>query len=117
MARQPTSPAQKRSPSPPRAAMTRLIEAMARGATPDRMVRQVHAVVDTLREQGDPEEVRGWLEELRDGFAENTEAAIEAIDEVESTEKAARRHAENAAQAMAATRDAFAQHLGARIAA
>jgi DNA repair ATPase RecN len=95
--------------------MTRLIETMARGATPDRMARQVDAVVETLREQGDPEEVQAWLEEMRDGFAESAEAAVEAIDEVESTEKAARRHAENAARAMAATRDAFARHLGAPV--
>ncbi len=109
--------AQKRPPSPQRQAMTRLTEAMARGATPDRMVRQVEAVVATLREQGDPEQVQQWLEEMRDGFAESAEAALEAVDEVESTEKAARRAAENAARAMAACRDAFARHLAAPVAA
>jgi hypothetical protein len=87
------------------------MEAMARGATPDRMVRQVDAVVMTLRDQGDAEQVQVWLEEMRDGFADSAEAAAEAIDEVESTEKAARRAAENAARAMVAVRDAFAQHL------
>jgi lipoate-protein ligase A len=97
--------------------MTRLMETMARGATPDRMVRQVEAVVTTLRDQGDPEQVQEWLEEMRDGFAESAEAAVEAIDEVESTEKAARRHAENAARAMAAVRDAFSQYLVAPAAA
>ncbi|MFH5924083.1 hypothetical protein [Roseomonas xinghualingensis] len=107
--------AQKRPPSPQRAAMNRLMEAMARGATPDRMVRQVDAVVATLREQGDAEQVQEWLEEMRDGFAESAEAAAEAIDEVESTEKAARRAAENAARAMAAVRDAFTRHLGAPV--
>ena len=103
--------APKRAPSPQRAAMARLTETMARGATPDRMVRQVDVVVETLRAQGDAEEVQVWLEELRDGFAETAEAAFEAIDEIESTEKAARRHAENAAHAMVACRDAFARHL------
>jgi heme oxygenase len=95
--------------------MTRLVETMARGATPDHMAPQMDTVVDTLREQGDPEEVQAWLDEMRDGFAESTEAAVEAIDEIESTEKAARRAAENAARAMAATRDAFALHLGAPV--
>ena len=75
------------------------------------MVREVDGVVDSLRAAGDEEEVRAWLEELREGFAESAETAAEAVDEVESTEKAARRHAENAAQAMAAIRDAFAGHL------
>jgi methyl-accepting chemotaxis protein len=79
------------------------------------MARQVDAVVETLREQGDAEEVQAWLEEMRDGFAESAEAAVEAIDAVESTEKAARRNAENAARAMAATQDAFARYLGAPV--
>jgi hypothetical protein len=91
--------------------MARLMETMARGAAPDRMMRLVDAVVTTLREQGDPEQVQDWLEEMRDGFAESAEAAVEAINEVESTEKAARCHAENAARAMAAVRDAFSRHL------
>ncbi|HEY8611851.1 MAG TPA: hypothetical protein VIL69_11240 [Roseomonas sp.] len=110
MARSPSA-APKRGPSPPRAAMNRLSAVMQRGATPDRMAREVDAVVAQLREAGDAEEVRAWLEELRDGFAESAETAAEAVDEVDASEKAARRHAENAAQAMAATRDAFARHL------
>jgi hypothetical protein len=93
------------------------METMTRGATPDRIVRQVEVVVATLREQGDPEQVQIWLEEMRDGFAESAEAAFEAIDEVEATEKAARRNAENAARCMAACRDAFARHLAAPVAA
>jgi hypothetical protein len=117
MATKPSSGAPKRAPSPLRAAFTRLGAVMQRGATPDRMAREVDAVVAQLREAGEAEEVQAWLEELRDGFAESAEAAIEAIDEVESTEKAARRHAENAAQAMAATRDAFARHLSQPLAA
>lgn len=103
----------QKPPSPRNAALSRLAEVMARGAGPERMEREVDAVVDRLREAGDDEMLRGWLEELRDGFAENAEAAIEAIDEIEPTEKAARRQAENAARAMAATRDAFARHLAA----
>ena len=113
MAQKPATAAPRRAVSPQRAAITRLSEVMARGASPDRMVREVDVVVAPLREAGDAEQVQTWLEELRDGFAENAAAALEAIDEVESNEKAQRRHAENAANAMAATRDAFARHLGA----
>ena len=105
--------AQKRSPSPQRLAMQRITEILGRGAGPDRAAREVEAIVERLRASGDPEEVRAWLEELRDGFAESAEAALEAVDEIESSEKAARRHAETAAQAMAACRDAFARHLAA----
>ncbi|WP_424137317.1 hypothetical protein [Roseomonas chloroacetimidivorans] len=111
MARQPSAAAPKRAPSPERAAMNRLAAVMQRGATPDRMAREVDAVVAQLREAADLDQVQTWLEELRDGFAESADAAAEAVDEVEVTEKAARRHAENAALAMAATRDAFARHL------
>ncbi|MBP0491419.1 hypothetical protein [Roseomonas indoligenes] len=110
MARSPAA-APRRAPSPTRAAFTRLSTVLQRGASPDRMTREVDGVVDDLRASGEPEDVRNWLEELRDGFAEAAEAAAEAVDEVDSSEKAARRHAENAAQAMVAIRDAFARHL------
>jgi hypothetical protein len=103
--------AQKRTPSPQRAAMQRIVEVLARGAGPERMEREVDAIVVQLRAAGDSEEVQVWLEELRDGFAENAESAAEAVDEIESTEKAARRNAERAAAAMGACRDAFARHL------
>ena len=105
------SAAPRRPSSPVKQLQTRLMETMARGADPAHMTRAVDAGVETLRAEGSPDEVQDWLEELRDGFAESTEAAIEAIEEVESTEKAARRHAETAAQSMAACRDAFARHL------
>ncbi|SHI47689.1 hypothetical protein SAMN02745194_00487 [Roseomonas rosea] len=109
--------AQKRPPSPQRAAMQRIVEILARGAGPERMDREVDAIVARLRESGDAEEVQAWLEELRDGFAENAESAAEAVDEIESTEKAAQRNAERAAAAMGACRDAFARHLRAPVAA
>ena len=110
MARSPAA-APRRAPSPTRAAFTRLSTVLQRGASPDRMTREVDAVVDDLREGAEAEDLRNWLEELRDGFGEAAEAAAEAVDEVDSSEKAARRHAENAAQAMVAIRDAFARHL------
>jgi hypothetical protein len=111
MAMKPSSGAPKRAPSPQRVALNRLSAVMQRGAAPDRMAREVDAVVAQLRDTADAEQVQAWLEEMRDGFAESADAAAEAIDEVEVTEKAARRHAENAALAMAATRDAFSRHL------
>ncbi|MBP0446729.1 hypothetical protein J8J14_18295 [Roseomonas sp. SSH11] len=109
--------AQKQSSSPQRAAMQRISELLGRGAGPDRMDREVDAIVSRLRAEGEAEQVQEWLETLRDGFAENAEAALEAVDEIESTEKAARRHAENAARAIAACRDAFSRHLRAPVAA
>lgn len=107
-----TAAAPKRAPAPTRAAFNRLSAVLQRGASPERMMREAEAVVDDLRAAGDEEEQRVWLEELFEGFQESTEAAIEAIDEVEPTEKAARRHAENAANSMAAIRDTFGRHLG-----
>jgi len=100
----------KTAPSPTRAAMQRITEILARGAGPDRMGRVVDDIVARLHDEGDPEEVQAWLEELRDGFADSAEAAIEAVDEIDAGQKAERRHAENAARAMEACRDAFGRH-------
>ena len=101
------------APSPTKAAFTRLQEILGRGAGPDRMPREVEAIVIRLREQGDADQVQEWLEELRDGFAENVGPAYEAIEEIESSQKAARLHAEKAARAMEAARDAFGRALAA----
>ena len=57
--------------------------------------------------------MQGWLEELRDGFAENVGPAFEAIEEIETSHKGARTSAEKAAQAMEAARDTFGRALAA----
>jgi len=102
--------APRNAPSPQRAAMQRISEVLARGAGPDRMEREVEAIVVRLREQGDGDQVVEWLEELAEGFGANAEAAMEALDEIDAGQKAERRHAERAAQAMATCRDAFSRH-------
>ena len=74
-----TAAAPKRAPAPTRTAFNRLSQVLQRGASPERMVREVESVVDDLRTAGDEEELRTWLEELHEGFKESTEAAIEAM--------------------------------------
>ncbi|WP_426954768.1 WYL domain-containing protein [Muricoccus radiodurans] len=111
MARSATKPAAKpaRAPTPDRAAMARLGAVLQRGATPDRMTREVQAVVDELRAAGgeDADAVRTWLETLRDGFAEGAESAAEQADDVDRSDAAAVRQSRNALAALEATRDAL----------
>jgi len=105
--------AAKSRPSPPRAAMQRIQEILARGAGPDRMARVVDDIVTKFREEGDADQAREWMEELAEGFGENAEAAMEAIDDIDAGQKAERAHAERAARSMMACRDAFARHAAA----
>ena len=51
--------------------MDRIAALMGRGADAARMSREFEAIVADLREAGDPDEVAGLLEEMRDGFAES----------------------------------------------
>ena len=102
---------QPQRPSVQQKVAQRITRLMQKAPSPGRMTIEVENIVAELRQQGDEEEVRGWLEEMRDGFAEAAEQAAEAIDEVEATKKAERRAAENAAACMAAIRDAFGRAL------
>ena len=61
--------------------------------------------------------MQAWLEEMRDGFAESTEQAAEAVDEVPSNEKAQRRKAENAVVCLRAISQAFGRALEEPVAA
>ncbi|MCR0980601.1 hypothetical protein [Roseomonas populi] len=72
---------------------------------------EVESSVAKLRRDGDPEQVQAWLEELRDGFAEASEQAAEAVDEVESSQRAERRKAENAVVCLRAIGAAFGRAL------
>lgn len=96
-----------RPPSPEKAAIKRLGETLQRGATPDRMAREVHGVVDGLRAAGEAETVREWLEAMRDTFAEGAEAAAEAVDDVDSSDAAGVKRARQSLAAFEATRDAL----------
>lgn len=83
-------------PSVQQEVMQRITRLMQKRPSPTRAVMEAEAIVADLRQQGDEEEVRAWLEEMRDGFAEAAEQAAEAVDEVEVTKKVERATAENA---------------------
>ena len=91
--------------------MTRITRLMQKEPSPHRAVLEVETIVANLRQQGDAEQVQGWLEEMRDGFAEATEAAAEAVDEVEAGQKAERRKAENAVVCLREISRAFGRAL------
>ncbi|WP_458097366.1 hypothetical protein [Roseomonas sp. WA12] len=84
---------------------------MQKEPSPARCVLEVETIVVGLRRDGDVEQVQGWLEELRDGFAESVEQAAEAVDEVETSQKAERRKAENAVHCLHAISQAFGQAM------
>ncbi|WP_376095888.1 hypothetical protein ACE7GA_03870 [Roseomonas sp. CCTCC AB2023176] len=96
-----------RPPSPEKAAIKRLGETLQRGATADRMTREVQGVVDGLREAGDEETVKEWLEAMRETFAEGAEAAAEAVSDVDTSDAAGAKRARQSLAAFEATRDAL----------
>ncbi|MBP0493763.1 hypothetical protein [Roseomonas indoligenes] len=90
---------------------TRITRLMQKEPTPARCVLEVENIVAGMRRDGDAEQVQTWLEDLRDGFAEATEQAAEAVDEVEATAKAERRKAENAVVCLREISAAFGRAL------
>ncbi|MCR0980594.1 hypothetical protein [Roseomonas populi] len=98
-------------PSVQQEVATRITRLMQKEPTPARCVLEVEIIVSSLRREGDPEQVQTWLEELRDGFAEASEQAAEAVDEVESGQRAERRKAENAVVCLREISQAFGRAL------
>ncbi|MBP0496503.1 hypothetical protein [Roseomonas indoligenes] len=100
-------------PSVQQEVATRITRLMQKEPSPARCVLEVENIVAGLRRDSDadPEQVLTWLEELRDGFAEATEQAAEAVDEVESGQKAERRKAENAVVCLRQISAAFGRAL------
>ena len=108
MAKQPARPSVQQEVA------TRITRLMQKEPSPARCVLEVENIVAGLRgDSSDPEQVQGWLEELRDGFAESVEQAAEAVDEVETSQKAERRKAENAVHCLRAISQAFGQAMAA----
>jgi hypothetical protein len=75
----------------PKQALTRIAEVVGRGGSPDRVVREVQAIVagwraDAELNQG---EVNEHLAECCESLAEGIEAAREQMDDGDSSDKAA----------------------------
>ena len=107
---------QPQRPSVQQEVMQRITRLMQKKPTPARAVLEVENIVADLRQQGDAEQVQAWLEEMRDGFAEASEQAAEAGDEVEATRKAERAAAENAVVCLRAISQAFGEALAVPVA-
>ncbi|KAA2214641.1 hypothetical protein [Teichococcus oryzae] len=75
----------------PKQALTRLAEVIGRGATPDRVAREVQAIVAAWRSDAglDQGEVSDHLTECCESLAEGVEAARMQMDDVDSSDKAA----------------------------
>jgi hypothetical protein len=72
-------------------ALTRISDVVARGGSPDRVAREVQAIVAAWRADAelDQSEVNEHLAECRDSLAEGVEAAREQMDDGDSSDKAA----------------------------
>jgi hypothetical protein len=91
MARKPTAVRKPARVNLPKQALTRISEVVSRGGSPDRVAREVQAIVAAWR--ADPEldqgEINEHLAECRDSLAEGIEAAREQMDGGDSSDKAA----------------------------
>jgi len=75
----------------PKQALTRIADIVARGGSPDRVGREVQAIVAAWRDDAelDQGEVNEHVAECRDSLAEGIEAARQQMDDGDSADKAA----------------------------
>ena len=102
-------------PSVQQEVMKWITRLMQKRPSPARAVMEAEAIAADLRREGDEDQVRSWLEEMRDGFAEASEQAAEAVDEVEATKKVERAAAENAAVCLREIGRTFGKALNAPV--
>lgn len=98
---------------PIEAALTRLLTLAGRGAPPDRMAREVEAIVADWRLGAgeEPGELREQVEELREQLAAGVAAAEEQAAEIDLGEPGAARQAGRLLASLAAMRDAAQRAL------
>ncbi|MDB5369908.1 MAG: hypothetical protein JWP20_1466 [Roseomonas sp.] len=112
MSKKPPARVSARAASPsgsPKAALTRIAELVQRGGTPDRVSREVAAIVaGWLLEAGDErEDVRERLAECRDELSAGVEDAMEQVAGLDASDKAAMRQGTQSLAALVAARDAL----------
>ena len=103
-----------RTPSPVAAALDRLARLAAAGSAPDRMVREAQNLIADWRREPDLDAsaLRERLEEMRDSLSEGVASAEEAVDDVDTSDKAAAKQAQGSLKALQAVRDAVASEAG-----
>jgi hypothetical protein len=111
--RKPPAPRAARPKSPTSAAIERLAKLAQAGTAPDRMAREVGAIVATWL--ADPEvdrgQVRDHVETLHEDLASGAEAAEEQAADVDQSETGAAKQAARTLAALRATRDALGVEL------
>ncbi|MCS6921315.1 MAG: hypothetical protein NZM07_05260 [Elioraea sp.] len=101
-------PAARQRVRPVDAAIIRLMTIAAKGATGQRMAREVEVIASEWRRapEHDPEEIAERLDELFGQLAAAVEDAEEGLADVDRSEPAAVKQAKAALDALVATRDA-----------
>jgi len=103
----------QRTPSPVEGALVRLLALVAKGVQPNRMAREVDAIVAEWRgnAEADPLEIRERIDALREQVAAGVEDAAEQVSDADQSEPAAVKQAGLTLAALVATRDAAARAL------
>jgi hypothetical protein len=101
--------ARKPRARPVDAALKRLLTLAARGVAPNRMAREVDAIVAEWR-QGAADDERSDIDEQLDALCEQLDAGVaaaeEALSDVDASDAGAVKQARHMLAALAATRDA-----------
>lgn len=103
-----------RAARPVPAALQRILTLAGRGVTPERMAREVDAIVAEWRrmEAADEElSITEQVEELRAHLADGVSAAEEALSDVDESDAGAVKQARHMLAALTATHDAAARAL------
>jgi hypothetical protein len=103
-----------RAARPVDAALKRLVALAGRGVAPNRMAREVDAIVAEWRAAAAAEEetdLAEQLAELREQLAEGVAAAEEALSDADQSDAGAVKQANQVLAALVATRDAAAGAL------
>lgn len=93
----------------PKQALTRIIEVVGRGGSPDRAAREVQAIVAAWRADAelDQGEVSDHLAECCESLAEGVEAARAQMEDGDSSDKAAAAHGARSLAALEAAYQAM----------
>lgn len=105
-----------RAARPVDAALTRLLALAGRGVSPNRMAREVDAIVAEWRqgEAGeDGADIKDQLDELREQLVAGVAAAEEAVSDVDASDAGAVKQAGHTLASLTATRDAAEDALAA----
>lgn len=111
MSKKPTAVRKPARVNLPKQALTRISDLVGRGGSPDRVAREVQAIVAAWRSDSelDQGEVSEHLAECCESLAEGVEAARTQMEDGDSSDKAAAAHGTRSLAALEAAYQAMSQ--------